>query len=134
MRYACAAMNRQKLFVASCVSLVTTAMVFAIRGDIADPLMRAFHITNEQQGLVFSPAFWAFTIAIFIGGALVDTVGMRSLHILSAIGYIVGVALVIFAPRPETPTATVLSTPEIKSIFETTSTTLLYAGFFIIVL
>ena len=46
-------------------------MVFAIRGDIADPLMRAFHITAEQQGLVFSPAFWAFTIAIFIGGALV---------------------------------------------------------------
>jgi len=124
-------MNRQKLFVASCVSLVTTAMVFAIRGDIADPLMRAFHITAEQQGLVFSPAFWAFTIAIFIGGALVDTVGMRSLHILSAVGYIIGVLLVILAPRPATPTAAVLSTPEIKSLFDTTSTTLLYAGFFI---
>jgi MFS family permease len=124
-------MDRQKLFVASCVSLVTTAMVFAIRGDIADPLMRAFHITNEQQGLVFSPAFWAFTIAIFIGGALCDIVGMRSLHILSAVGYIVGVTLVIFAPRPAMPTPDVLSTPEIRSLFDTTSTTLLYAGFFI---
>ena len=124
-------MNRQKLFVASCVSLVTTAMVFAIRGDIADPLMRAFHITAEQQGLVFSPAFWAFTIAIFIGGAILDVVGMRTLHILSAIGYLVGVMLVILAPRPATPTATVLSTPEIKSLFDSTSTTLLYAGFFI---
>src|SRR5215472_12433449 len=115
MGYAGAAMNRQKLFVASCVSLVTTAMVFAIRGDIADPLMRAFHITAEQQGLVFSPAFWAFTIAIFIGGAILDAVGMRTLHILSAIGYLVGVMLVILAPRPATPTATVLSTPEFKS-------------------
>jgi MFS family permease len=124
-------MNRQKLFVASCVSLVTTAMVFAIRGDIADPLMRAFHITSEQQGLVFSPAFWAFTIAIFIGGALVDAVGMRSLHILSSIGYIVGVLIVLFAPRPATPTPVVLSTPEITSIFDTASTTLLYIGFFI---
>lgn len=124
-------MNRQKLFVASCISLVTTAMVFAIRGDIADPLMRAFHITAEQQGLVFSPAFWAFTIAIFIGGAILDTVGMRTLHILSSIGYIVGVLLVIFAPRPATPTANVLSTPEITSLFDTISTTLLYAGFFI---
>jgi len=123
--------NRQKLFVASCVSLVTTAMVFAIRGDIADPLMRAFHITAEQQGLVFSPAFWAFTIAIFIGGAVCDIVGMRSLHILSAVGYIVGVLLVILAPRPATPTAGVLSTPEIASLFDSTSTTLLYAGFFI---
>ena len=28
-------MQKEKLFVASCVSLVTTSMVFAIRGDIA---------------------------------------------------------------------------------------------------
>jgi len=38
---------------------------------------------------------------------------------------------VIFAPRPATPTATVLATPEIKSLFDSMSTTLLYAGFFI---
>jgi MFS family permease len=106
-------------------------MVFAIRGDIADPLMKAFHITSTQQGLVFSPAFWAFTIAIFIGGALVDAVGMRTLHILSSLGYIVGVLMVILAPRPALPTPTVLSEPEIKSLFDNTSTTLLYAGFFI---
>ena len=84
-------MNKRRLFVASCVSLVTTSMVFAIRGDVAGPMSRRFQITNEQMGLVFSPAFWAFTIAIFISGALVDVVGMRALHILSALGYIVGV-------------------------------------------
>src|SRR5262245_10623602 len=103
-------MNRQKLFVTSCISLVTTSMVFAIRGDIAEPMMKAFHITAEQQGLIFSPAFWAFTIAIFIGGALVDLVGMRSLHILSSLGYIGGVLLIIFAPRPLEPTSAVLTT------------------------
>jgi len=124
-------MDRQKLFVTSCVSLVTTSMVFAIRGDIAEPLMKAFHITNEQQGLVFSPAFWAFTIAIFIGGALVDLVGMRALHILSSIGYIAGVLLVIFAPRPAVPTPVVLTTPEYASLFDNMSTGLLYTGFFI---
>jgi len=124
-------MNKQKLFVTSCISLVTTSMVFAIRGDVAEPLMKAFHITNEQQGLVFSPAFWAFTIAIFIGGALVDLVGMRTLHILSSIGYIGGVLLVIFAPRPAIATATVLTTPEYASLFDNLSTTLLYTGFFI---
>src|SRR5258706_329838 len=59
-------MNKQRLFVASCISLVTTAMVFAIRGDIAGPMSAAFQLTNEQMGLIFSPAFWAFTIAIFI--------------------------------------------------------------------
>jgi len=115
-------MNKQKLFVASCVSLVTTSMVFAIRGDVADPMSRAFQLTNEQMGLIFSPAFWAFTIAIFLSGALVDMVGMRSLHVLSALGYIVGIAFVLAAPHPTAPVA---------SIFDTTGTTLLYIGFLI---
>ena len=115
-------MNKPKLFLASCVSLVTTAMVFAIRGDIATAMAGAFHLTNEQLGLIFSPAFWAFTIAIFISGALVDVLGMRRLHILSAIGYVVGVLLVILAPRPAGP---------VSSLFDSTGTTLVYAGFFI---
>jgi MFS family permease len=125
-------MDKKQLFVTSCISLVTTSMVFAIRGDIAEPMMKAFHITSEQQGLIFSPAFWAFTIAIFIGGALVDLVGMRTLHVLSAIGYISGIALITLAPRPGEPTAAVLTTPEFKSLFDNTSTTLLYIGFFIL--
>ena len=115
-------MDKPKLFLASCVSLVTTAMVFAIRGDIATAMAGAFHLTNEQLGLIFSPAFWAFTIAIFISGALVDVLGMRRLHIVSAVGYVVGVLLVILAPRPAGP---------VSSLFDSTGTTLVYAGFFI---
>jgi len=101
------AMDRTRLFVASCVSLVTTSMVFAIRGDVAGPMSSAFQITNEQMGLIFSPAFWAFTIAIFISGALVDLVGMRALHVLSAIGYFVGIGLVLVAPHPDAPVASI---------------------------
>jgi MFS family permease len=115
-------MPRQRLFVASCISLVTTSMVFAIRGDVAGPMSAAFQITNEQMGLIFSPAFWAFTLAIFISGALVDAIGMRTLHVLSAIGYFVGVGLVLAAPHPTAPVA---------SIFDNTGTTLLYAGFLV---
>ena len=115
-------MNKNRLFVASCVSLVTTSMVFAIRGDVAGPMSSAFQITNEQMGLIFSPAFWAFTISIFISGALVDVIGMRALHVLSAIGYFIGVGLVLVAPHPTAPVA---------SIFSETGTTLLYAGFFV---
>jgi MFS family permease len=115
-------MNKSKLFLASCVSLVTTAMVFAVRGDVADAMSGAFHLTHEQLGLIFSPGFWCFTVAIFISGAIVDAVGMRTLHILSALGYFFGVGLVIFAPRPAGPVA---------SIFESRGTTLLYAGFMV---
>jgi len=113
-------MDKSKLFITSCVSLVTTSMVFAIRGDIEPALSGDFQLTAQQMGLIWSPAFWAFTLAILVSGALVDAVGMRALHILSAIGYLVGVSLVLFAPFPGGPVA---------SIFDATGTTLLYAGF-----
>jgi MFS family permease len=114
-------MHTSRLFVASCISLVTTAMVFAIRGDIEPAMSGAFQLTAQQMGLIWSPAFWAFTIAIFLSGALVDVVGMRALHILSAVGYLIGVALVLLAPFPTAP---------VPSIFATTGTTMLYVGFF----
>ena len=114
-------MNPQRLFVASCLSIATASVVFAIRGDIAGSLTQAFHITNEQMGLIFSPAFWAFTMAIFISGSLIDIVGMRRLHVLSAAGFITGVALIGLAPRPEGPVASLLDHP---------GTVMLYAGFF----
>jgi fucose permease len=115
-------MNPQRLFVASCISIGTAAMVFAIRGDVAGPMSAAFHITNEQMGMVFSPAFFAFTLAIFITGNLIDIVGMRVLHSLSAIGFILGVALVTLAPRPVGP---------VPSLFAHPGTTMLFIGFFL---
>lgn len=115
-------MNKQRLFVTSCISIGTAAMVFAIRGDVGEPIRLAFHLTNEQMGLVFSPAFWAFTLAIFVSGNLVDRVGMRFLHMLSALCFIFGVVLVILAPRPEQPVA---------SLFDHIGTTLLFGGFFL---
>src|SRR4051812_2238045 len=115
-------MKPQKLFVASCISIGTAALVFAIRGDVAGPMSAAFHITNEQMGLVFSPAFFAFTLAIFLSGNLVDVVGMRALHALSALGFIIGVGLVILAPHPS---------EAVVSLFDNAGTTMLFVGFFL---
>jgi len=113
-------MNVRRLFVASCISLLTTSMVFAIRGDIEADLSSAFQLTKEQMGLIWGPAFWGFTLAIFISGAIVDVVGMRALHAISSLGYIGGVLLVLLAPRPDAP---------VSSIFAHTGTQLLYVGF-----
>ena len=66
-------MNVRRLFVASCLSLLTTSMVFAIRGDIEADLSGAFHLTKEQMGLIWGPAFWGFTLAIFVSGLIVDS-------------------------------------------------------------
>jgi MFS family permease len=115
-------MEKKKLFIASCISIGTAAMVFAIRGDVAGPMSAAFHITNEQMGVVFSPAFFAFTIAIFLSGNLVDVIGMRILHALSALCFIGGVALVILAPHPTEP---------VVSLFDNAGTSMLFIGFFL---
>jgi MFS family permease len=115
-------MNKRRLFIVSCLSLVTTSMSFAIRGDVANAMSAAFHITNEQIGLVFSPAFWAFAVAIVASGALVDWIGMKRLHVLSGTGYLAGVLLVVLAPRPDGP---------VVSLFDHTGTTLLYVGFLV---
>jgi MFS family permease len=115
-------MDKKRLFIASCVSLVTTAMVFAIRGDIEAAMSSAFQLTAKQMGTIWSPAFWAFTIAIFISGGVVDTIGLRALHVLSAIGYLIGIGIVLAAPHPTAP---------VDSIFSNTGTLLLYIGFLI---
>ena len=87
-------MNTRRLFVASCLALLTTSMVFSIRGDIVDALTLDFHITKEQMGAILSPAFWGFTLSIIIGGSLVDWLGMRNLLLTSSLGY-VGAVLVL---------------------------------------
>lgn len=104
-------MNRKKLFIASCVALVTTAMVFSVRGDILDAMAADFQLTKEQAGLVLSPAFWGFTLSIMIGGALVDFLGMKRLMLLSSGGYVAAALAIIFAPRPSAPVSPYYSDP-----------------------
>lgn len=115
-----------RLFVASCISLVTTSMVFATRGAITGPMAGEFHLSNEQIGLVYGPSFWGFTIAIFICGFLVDTVGLKRSHIISSLGYLLGLAMVLLAPRPA-----LAAGAHVTGIFDTTGTTMLYLGFLI---
>lgn len=115
-------MNKRALFTVSAISLVTTSMSFAIRGDVADAMSGAFHITNEQLGFVFSPAFWAFAVGAVASGAVIDFLGMKRLHIISGLGYIVAVLLVLAAPKP---------TGAVESIFDNAGTVMLYVAFLV---
>jgi MFS family permease len=116
--------HRNWLFVASCISLLTTSMVFAIRGDIQASLGTEFHLSGEQMGLIWGPAFWGFTLAIFACGVLVDMLGMKLMHAISSIGYLLGIGLVLAAPSPELADGAI-----VESIFAHKGTTMLYIGF-----
>jgi MFS family permease len=104
-------MNRNKLFVISCVALITTAIAFSVRGDILDALGTDFHLSHEQLGVLLSPAFWGQTIAILVGGSLVDFLGMRRLLRISSFGYTIAPLAIIFAPRPAAPVYPYYSDP-----------------------
>jgi len=89
--------NRGQMFFASCIALIATAIIFAVRGDILGDLAKQFHLTNAQLGWVISGAFWGFAISIFIGGQLCDLLGMRGILALAFLGHVSGALMTIFA-------------------------------------
>ncbi len=90
-------MKPSRLFAASCVALITTAMSFAIRGGAMGAWATEFHLTNEQVGMISSTAFWGFTLAMVFGGPLCDTLGLGRIVGLALFGHLAGILLTIFA-------------------------------------
>ncbi len=87
-------LNRNRLFLASCLALVVTSMTFAIRARLETVFgPEGVGLSLEQIGLAFAPAFWGFTLAMVIGGPLVDALGMKRIvwaafaaHFLGIVG------------------------------------------------
>jgi len=90
-------MNQSRLFRASCVALITTAMSFAIRGGATGDWVTQFNLTNEQAGWVNGTAFWGFTLAMMFGGPLVDALGFKRILGIAFVGHLAGILLTIFA-------------------------------------
>jgi fucose permease len=87
----------QKLFLASRIALIFTAMTFAFRASLEGPWGSEFHLTKEQIGWIFSPAFYGFTLAMIFGGPLCDVLGMKRLLGLAFVGHISGVVIYLVA-------------------------------------
>ena len=94
-------MNKQRLFTASCIALIATAMSFAIRGDIMGDFESIFQLNKTNVGWIAGAAFWGFGLSIFIGGPLCDILGMGTIMRLAAAGHIGGTLLTIAAPNFE---------------------------------
>ena len=91
------AVNRNQLFLASCIALIFTSLTFAFRASLEGVWGAEFNLTKQQVGWVFSPAFWGFTLAMVIGGPLCDVLGMKRLLVFAFIGHIAGAIIYIFA-------------------------------------
>jgi fucose permease len=91
------AVNKNQLFLASCIALIFTSLTFAFRASLEGVWGREFNLTKEQVGWVFSPAFWGFTLAMVFGGPLCDVLGMRRLLVFAFIGHIAGAVIYVIA-------------------------------------
>ncbi|GMV99241.1 MAG: hypothetical protein AMXMBFR84_03800 [Candidatus Hydrogenedentota bacterium] len=116
-------LHRRRLFIASNIALIATAMSFAIRGDTMGDFQTQFvepyvqqtdlagvEATDEQAalaeahvkarlGLIGTIAFFSFGLTIVFGGPMVDAFGMGMLLRLAAFCHVGGAILTIFSPN-----------------------------------
>jgi fucose permease len=89
--------NKTRLFNASCVALVVTALAFATRGSFVEAWATEFGLTHTQVGWIVGTAFWGFTLAMVFGGPLVDIIGLGRIIAIAFICHVIGIVLTIIA-------------------------------------
>ncbi len=89
--------NPGRLFLASRIALVVTAVSFALRGNANAAWADQFHLTHEQVGWIDSTAFWGFTAAMVVGGPLCDALGLGRIMGIAFIGHLAGIVLTMCA-------------------------------------
>lgn len=89
--------NRNQLFIASCLALLVTSLSFGIRAGLLNTWAHEFALTQEEIGIITSTAFWGFPLAIVIGGMVVDVIGMKKLLIAAFVFHALGIFLTIIA-------------------------------------
>lgn len=89
--------NRNQLFVASCLALLVTSLSFGIRAGILNRLGVQFNLSASELAAIAGTAFWGFPLAVIIGGMLVDVIGMKRLLVMAFLLHILGIVLTVFA-------------------------------------
>ena len=92
-----ATIQRNKLFIASCLALLVTSLSFGIRAGVLNQQGHDFNLNAAQLGTIAATAFWGFPLAVVIGGMVVDIIGMKKLLVMAFLFHLAGILLTIFA-------------------------------------
>ena len=89
--------NKNALFNASCLALITTAFSFSIRAGILPQLGEQFNLSAEQLGFINSMWFLGFPISMILGGLFYHIVGPANIMRIAFLTHTLGILMTIFA-------------------------------------
>jgi MFS family permease len=89
--------NKNALFNASCLALITTAFSFSIRAGILPQLGESFGLNAEQLGFINSMWFLGFPISMILGGLFYHIVGPANIMRIAFLTHTLGILMTIFA-------------------------------------
>jgi fucose permease len=89
--------NPPRIFTLCCISLIVTAMTFAIRAGILGQLGAQFSLSDTELGWINAMAFWGFPTATIFGGVLYNLMGAKRLITLAFVCHVAGLVLTILA-------------------------------------
>jgi len=90
-------MNPRRLFIASCLALITSAFSFQMRQNIADDVGAHFHLTKELVGSLMGGQFLGMALAMLVFSFLCDILGMGKVLGLGWLSHLIGITGTVFA-------------------------------------
>src|SRR5438270_3788552 len=84
--------NPRRLFVASCLALITSAFSFQMRADSGEDFRTTFNLTQEMVGSVMGGHFFGMAVAMLIFSFLCDFLGMGKVLALAWLCHLLGIS------------------------------------------
>ena len=89
--------NKNRLFIASALSLFVTAVAFGARSGHLMPWMNEFGLTAAEVGWIASAFLWGATVSALLFGLLVETWGTAKVLTVLFFSQLAGILLTVFA-------------------------------------
>jgi putative MFS transporter len=94
--------NANRLFLASCFALITTAFSFSIRAGILTQLGSELNLDTVQLGHINQMWFLGFPISMILGGIFYSNIGPKLIMQVAFVAHAIGILLTIYATGYET--------------------------------
>src|SRR5262249_3504131 len=89
--------NTRRLFICSCIALVTSAFTFSLHGDVMQEIGRTFNFRQEQNGAIGQAIFWGMAAAMLLGGFVCDFLGIKRVMFIALACHLTGSLGMIFS-------------------------------------